>query len=164
MANYFGPLRGIMYDRGETKTFPTPRGEFKVRNIKVEFKETGRDGKEYSTIPELKLINDNCNIVDYAGYNVGKEVDVWFSINGKEMKWKDKVTGEDKAAWKTEITCLKLKAVVEDKIPVPEMTILAKDLRISAENQAMMNAAMVGGSISSNQLIDTQEDNSDLPF
>ena len=145
-ANYFGPVKGIINHKEATKTFLTPRGEFKVRNIRVEIKETGRDGKEYSTIPEMKLINDNTSIVDYNGYEVGKEVEFYFSINGREMKWNDKATGEPKTAWRSEITCLKIKAVVEDKVPTADMGFATKDLSIPAENQAMMNASMGGGS------------------
>ena len=113
-ANYFGPVKGIINHKEATKVSPTPRGEFKVRNIRIEIKETGRDGKEYSTIPEMKLINDNTAIVDYNGYEVGKEVEFYFSINGREMKWNDKTTGEPKTAWRSEITCLKIKALAEN--------------------------------------------------
>lgn len=136
--NYFGPIRGVVYDKGKTQTFPTPRGEFSVRVIKVEFKEQGRDGKMYSTIPELKLMNDNCNVVDYGGYEVGKEVDVWFSLNGREMKWNDKQTGQPKSAWKTEITCVKIKAVRDVKEEYGVSTSM-KDIGIPAENQAIMD-------------------------
>lgn len=164
MGNFFGPLRGVIYDKGSTKTFPTPRGEFKVRIIKVEVKEQGRDGKEYSQIPEFKLMNDNCNVMDYGPYSVGAEVDLWFTLSGKKMEWKDKQTGEDRSAWKTEVVCTKIKAVKEETVQQPDMGFAAKDLGMPAENKAMMNAAVGKGSTPSNPLIDESSDFEDLPF
>jgi hypothetical protein len=157
--NYFGPIRGFIYEKGETRTFPTPRGEFKVRNMKIEFKEEGRDGKEYSTIPEMSLINDMCHVLDYSGHNVGAPVDVWFSLSGREMKWKDKVTGEDKSAWKTEVKCHKLKLIETQPQPQQGMEIKADSIGIPPENQAMINEA-VGANFNPS----TDDDSEGLPF
>ena len=162
--NYFGPLRGFIYDKGVVKTFPTPRGEFKVRNIKVEFREEGRDGKVYTTIPELSLVNDTCHVLDYDGYEVGKEVDVWFSIKGRKMEWKDKNTGEDKSAWKTEIGCIKIKAVQAEG-QQQSAVVETKNMSIPPENQARMNE-VVSGTTPYNPLTDEvgDDDSSGLPF
>ena len=173
-SNYFGPVRGIMNHKEATKTFPTPRGEFRVRNIRIEIKEKGRDGKEYSTIPELKLINDLTSVVDYNGYEVGKEVDFWFSINGREMKWKDKNTGEDKSAWRSEITCLKIKAV-EENTDVIAPDAKAKKWDIPQEQLERMLAAKKAGAAGTGSSVGQPQaqaapyspqidDDSDLPF
>ena len=175
-ANYFGPVKGIINHKEATKTFPTPRGEFKVRNIRIEIKETGRDGKEYSTIPEFKLINDLTSVVDYNGFEVGKEVEFYFSINGREMKWNDKNTGEPKSAWRSEITCLKIKALSEQTdVIAPDAKAQSWDipqgqLERMLEAKKAAAAAGTGSSVGQPQAQaapyspQIDDDSSDLPF
>lgn len=99
---------GFLFDKGEKRTFPTPRGEFKVRNFKLEIKEQGNNGQMYSTIPEFTAMNEVADMFDYDSVYIGMPMQVSFVVQGKEMKWNDKQTGEARSAWKTEVKAIKV--------------------------------------------------------
>lgn len=164
--NYFS-ITGVINEVSPTKSFPTPRGEFKVRTMKLEIKEKYQD-KEYSTIPEFQVVNDLCNALDYGTLKVGTEVEVKFSIGGKVVKWKDKQTGEDKSIHRTELKCITIKALaVAPDMQVPQGgSAMYPQGGIPADQLAAMEAAKTGKPAYTpppfNPL--TDDESSDLPF
>lgn len=116
MAIYLA--HGFLFDKGEKRTFPTPRGEFKVRSFKLEIKEQGSNGQMYSTIPEFTAMNEVADMFDYDSVYIGMPMEVSFAVQGREMKWNDKTTGEPKSAWRTEVKAIKVGNWKQEGMPM----------------------------------------------
>ncbi len=80
-------VRGFIYKIFDTQTF---KNDFTKREFILETRETGRDGKIYTSLAKFNTVKSFTSILDNIG--VGSEVVVYFALDGKE--WKKPETGE----------------------------------------------------------------------
>jgi hypothetical protein len=114
------------------------------------------EGKTFKELPSFKLTNDKCFTVDAV--NIGDEVQVNFSLGGKYSVYNDKVTGEEKKFHRTELTAHSVKKLA---IEPANSTASTGGLPPSATPP---NPNFNSAPQPSNPLIDTEYDDTDLPF
>jgi hypothetical protein len=150
-------IEGILYSK-RTQPWSNDKGQGEIYYIMLEStrtytyrdKKTGiEETKTSSDMPEFKLRAG----LGFDEYEIGKPIEVTFSLRGKERSWKDKITGQTVKKHITEVEAIYLKAMpIESSRDNKSNVTLAKDVKLPKEADIFQPASPF------------DDDDSDLPF